>query len=197
LSFKVFPRPRATTTLEFSLPTVSAAIEAASFLNRGPLDLEALDILPGGDLLVRLGGHPDALDARAERLGAQVQAPARRYSGDAERVLWTDAAELSWIPAGNAIVRVRLTARTAAALDLAMTRASATVRYGLGANVGWVAWPAGTPLDQLDAVLRSLELSGVVLTGPAARPLLGLERGGAFGARVRSALDPFARFLGD
>jgi hypothetical protein len=197
LSFKVFPRPRATTTLEFGLPNVPAAVEAVSSVSRGPLDLDALDILPGGALLVRLGGHPDALAARAERLATQVQAPARRYSGDAERELWTDAAELSWVAPGRAIVRVALTARTAAELEHAMARAGATVRFGLGANVAWIAWPAGSPLDRLDAALSGLGLSGVVLAGTAARPLLGRQRGGAFGARVRSALDPFARFLED
>jgi glycolate oxidase FAD binding subunit len=197
LSFKVFPRPRATTTLEFALPNVPAAVEAASSLSRGPLDLDALDILPGGDLLVRLGGHPDALAARAERLATQVHGAARRYSGDAERALWTDAAELAWVPPGSAVVRVALTARTGAELEHAMARAGATVRFGLGVNVAWVAWPADAPLDRLDVALGDLGLSGVVLTGPADRPLLGVRRGGAFGARVRGALDPFARFLED
>ncbi|MDQ3630359.1 MAG: FAD-binding protein, partial [Actinomycetota bacterium] len=56
LSLKVFPRPRATTTLSFSFETTEAARAAIGALGRGALDLDALDLEPPGRVLVRLGG---------------------------------------------------------------------------------------------------------------------------------------------
>jgi glycolate oxidase FAD binding subunit len=198
LSFKVFPRPRATTTLAFDLGALDAALAASARLVRGPMDLDALDLEPGGRVLVRLGGDPDALGARAARLAREVgTAPARRDEGEADAELWHGVAELRWAPPGATIVRAALTARTVPALDTALAAAGATVRYGLGGNVAWIAWPAAEPLADLDAALRALGLIGIQLTGPppTAGPLLGGPTGGAFGTRVRSALDPFARFL--
>jgi glycolate oxidase FAD binding subunit len=197
LAFKVFPRPRATTTLEFALGSTAAAVAVVTRLARGPLDLDALDIEPGGRLLVRLGGHPEALDARAARLVREVGAEGRRHDADRDAGLWSEAAELAWAPPGSALVRVGLTARRVAELDDALVGTGARSRYGLGANVAWVAWPSDAPLDELDALLRRLTLTGMVLAGPADRPLLGTPTGGAFGARVRRALDPHARFLED
>ena len=65
LSLKVFPRPRATTTLVFDLAGTEAALDAMARLGRGPLDLDALDLDPPARLLVRLGGDPDAARRRA------------------------------------------------------------------------------------------------------------------------------------
>jgi glycolate oxidase FAD binding subunit len=200
LSFKVFPCPRATTTLAFDLGSLAAALAASARLVRGPMDLEALDLEPGGRVLVRLGGDPGALDARAARLARELGTePAQRDDGTDDGARWRDAAELRWAPPGSTIVRAALTARSVTALDtaLAAAAAAATVRYGLGGNVAWIAWPAAAPLADLDGALRALDLTAVALTGAplAGGPLLGAPRGGAFGARVRSALDPFARFL--
>ncbi len=201
LSFKVFPRPRATTTLRFALGSLEAALAAATRLARGPLDLDALELERGGRLTARLGGDMEALDPRAARLAAEVgeaDGPPERVDGEDEAGLWRDAAELSWVPPEHAVVRVPLTAHGVVALDTALAAAGASARYGLGANVAWVAWPQGIEIDRLDALLRESRLTGMALTGaPVAgrRPLLGVVPGGAFGARVRRALDPFDRFL--
>ena len=48
LSFKVFPRPRATVTLEFAPGNSRMALTAACALASGPRELDALDVLPGG-----------------------------------------------------------------------------------------------------------------------------------------------------
>ncbi len=197
LSLKVFPRPRATTTLVFDLGTTDRALAALAGLARGPLALDALDLHPPGRVLVRLGGSPEALDARAARLAAAPNtggAPPERLDGDAEAALWRDAAELAWLPPHSRAVRVGLTARAVPPLQDALTAAGASARYSLGANVAWVAWPDAAPLARLDTVLRELGLTGMALTGPPAPDLLGAGGGGAFAARIRAALDPHGRF---
>jgi glycolate oxidase FAD binding subunit len=196
LSLKVFPRPRATTTLVFELGSAQAALATVAGLGRGPLALDALDLHPPGRVLVRLGGSPEALEARADRLAAAVgaAAPAQRVDGEAEDALWHDAAELAWLGPEARAVRIGLTARAVPGLEAALADAGAPARYSLGANVAWVAWPQARPLTELDGALRGLGLTGMALTGPPAPGVLGAARGGAFAARIRSALDPHGRF---
>jgi glycolate oxidase FAD binding subunit len=196
LSFKVFPRPIATTTLEFAFDSINQTVGAAVTLARGPVELDALDILQGGRLLARVGGRAETLKSRADRLTRTLDAPATRHDGDQERMLWRDAAELTWLPADAVLVRVGLSIRQVLTLDTALGAISgAQVRYGIGGTVAWIGWPALVPLGDLDAILRDLALPGMVLFGPPDRPFLGPATGGAFGARIVKALDPNSRFL--
>jgi glycolate oxidase FAD binding subunit len=199
LSFKVFPRPRASTTLAFELGSTQAALDAISALGRGPLELDALDLAPPGRLLARLGGDPELLDARAARLTEAVAAPSQRFEGEDDADAWRATSELTWAPEGARVVRVATTAASVPGLEAALAVAGARARYSLGANLAWVAWPEHRPLDELHAALQGLGLAGMVLTGPPpgapTRALLGNVRGGSFAARIRGALDPDARFL--
>jgi glycolate oxidase FAD binding subunit len=70
LSFKVFPRPQATRTLRVEMESLEAALEALERLRLLPLDLLALDLVPPGRLEIRLGGFPESLRSRLERLQA-------------------------------------------------------------------------------------------------------------------------------
>lgn len=191
LSFKVFPRPRATTTLVFALGTTAAALARATALVRGPHTLDALDLEPGGRLLVRLGGDAAPLASRAARVVAAVGTePAERLDGDADAALWRDAAALAWAPRDAALARVALTARDVLALEAATN--GAVLRVSLGGNAAWIA---GASPRALEEALRGLGLTGLALRGSDAGPLLGAPRGGAFAQRVRAALDPHGRFL--
>jgi glycolate oxidase FAD binding subunit len=184
VSLKVFPRPRAVATVAFELADLPAALAALAALARGPVELDALDLDPPGRLLVRLGGEPDALEARVVRVATVVSAPAQRVDAD----VWA----ISPRP-GTRLVRVALTPRSVPALDAALRGARA--RYSNGANVAWIAWPDDRDLAGLDAALLDLGLPGMPLTGAPAGPLLGARRGGAFLERLRGALDPDRRFL--
>lgn len=195
LSFKVFPRPQATTTLRVELADVEAALAVMAELGRGPLDLDALDLEPPATLVARLGGAAETLPARAARLEAALGAAAERLDDDADREEWRRAAELAWVPEGSAVVKVGLTPRRMPGLEVALAAAGARARYSLGANLAWVAWPADRPLGELDSALRTLGISGMALTGQPGRLLLGDAGGGAFATRVRTALDPDSRFL--
>jgi hypothetical protein len=196
LSFKVFPRPLATITLELDGRDTATAIGTACRLAGGPRELDALDVLPGGRLHIRLGGDPAALAARAERLvaAASLGDPVAVLDGATEQRLWVDAAELRW--AGDrTVVRVPVTAHEAVPLEEAVRAAGGVVRFGLAANVAWIAWPADDAVDALDSLLTNAGLSGLVLTGPADAPLLGRRIANPFAARVRQALDPYDRFV--
>jgi len=196
LSLKVFPSPAATSTIEFALHSTDHAVAVATELARSPVQLEALDIAPGGRLLARLGGRSDTLESRTARLARTVDAETIRHDGDDEHALWHDAAELKWVPPHSTLVRVGLAIRALVTLDDALaTTAGVQARYGVGGTVAWISWPAGAPLDDLDTILRELRLPGMVLLGPPDRPLLGPATGGVFGARITRAIDPNSRFL--
>lgn len=221
LSFKVFPCPRATATVELALGDLDHALRAAAAVAANPVQPEALEITSGGGLLVRVGGRADTLDARLRRLlesvdtgavtsavtpaGTPAEAPAGPHAvtnaaitheGEAELALWRDAAEFSWSPEGNALVRVSLSVRRLAGLDAALRATPGVrIRYSLGGTVAWISWPADAPLERLDALLHAQGLPGMVLIGPPDHALLGPSTGGVFGRRIAGALDPDDRFL--
>ena len=196
LSFKVFPRPLETTTLEFAFDQFDQAVAAAIRLARGPVELDALEIVPGGRVLARIGGRGDTLASRAVRLAGTLDAASSRHEGDRERALWHEAAELTWLPGGDTLIRVGLSIRQVSALHAQLaTIPGAGARYGIGGTVAWISWPAASPLDALDTMLHGLGLPGMVLIGPSDRPLLGPRTGGVFGARIVQAIDPNSRFL--
>jgi len=196
VSLKVFPRPVATTTVEFALKDRRSALAAVSVLARGPVRLDALDVLPDGSLLARLGGHAELLAARASRLGEAIDAPHRVHAGQGERELWREAAEFGWVaPSSSTIIRVGLSLSRARELDRAVgDLLGVNIRYAIAGTTAWIACPANR-LDALDEVLLRLRLPGVMLRGEVDRPLLGPPTGGAFGARVADAIDPRSCFL--
>ncbi len=163
---------------------------------RGPVELDALEIMPGGRLLARVGGRAESLESRADRLKRTLDAPVTSHIGEPERALWSDAAEFAWLPEDPVLVRVGLSIRQVLPLDAALRAVTGVqVRYGIGGTVAWVSWPAASPLDDLDTILNELGLPAMVLVGPPGRPFLGPVTGGAFGERIVGALDPDSRFL--
>jgi glycolate oxidase FAD binding subunit len=195
LSLKILPRPRATQTIEFAFPTTAESVAAASVCAAGPRELDAVDVLPGGRLLIRLGGEPEALAGRAERLVAAVGAQGRVYDGVGDTALWSEARELRLAAPDATIVRVPVSVRTCVALEHAMREAGAATRISLAGNLAWVAWPAERPRIELERVLRDAALTGVVVCGARGAAVVGAPVRHAFGERIRRALDPHRRFL--
>jgi len=198
LSFKVLPRPRAALTLEFAFDTTADAVAAACACAGGPRELDAVDVLPGGCLVVRLGGDPEALVRRSRRLAAALgAAPVAVEEGDAEAASWDDARELRWAAAEATVVRVPGTAPTCVELERAVAVVGGETRISLAANVAWVAWPAEQPLGDLDGLLRDAAATGQVIRGAvtAGDAVLGAPIRNTFGERIRRALDPNRRFL--
>jgi glycolate oxidase FAD binding subunit len=196
LSFKVFPRPAATASLEYRPGTITQALEIARTLSACKVELDALEMIPGGRVLVRLGGGADTLEARITRLRRAVDERPTVYRGEQELALWQNAADFSWVSADSALVRAGLSARRIEGLDAALaTVPEACARYGLGGTVAWISWPSVRLLDDLDALLTEQDLHGMVVLGPPDQALLGPPAGGAFAQRITQALDPDHRFL--
>jgi glycolate oxidase FAD binding subunit len=195
LSLKVFPRPAATATVRFPISGLEAGLAATAAIARGPVVVTGLDLAPDGTVMARIGGAAELIDARAARLAASLEVAGERMPDDA--TLWEDAGRFAWVGAGERLVVIPTSPRRVVALDEALEQLDAGRRYGLGANVAWVAWNEAASIDPLSDRLTALALGGVALTGPPlARPLLGAAAGGAFGRRIGHALDPAGRLGG-
>ena len=118
ISLKVFPRPRATRTLEIPCSDPATAIATARRLIAGPRELDAVDVVDGDRLLVRIGGESEALPARvANALEAAGRDHGDVHTGDPETRLWDDAAAFAWAPQDGPLYRVPLTAARGAVAD--------------------------------------------------------------------------------
>jgi len=194
LSLKVFPRPEATATVRFPTAGLGAGLEAVAALARGPIPVSALDLAADGAVSARIGGSAELIEARAARL-ARALAPAGEHLVD-DAAHWDEARRFAWVGPDARLVVVPLASRRLLALDAELDRHGAERRYGLAANVAWIAWPAAQPLSELSGLLAGHALSGVALTGaPLGQPLLGESAlGGAFARRLTAALDPAGVF---
>ncbi|HEU4598164.1 MAG TPA: FAD-binding protein, partial [Solirubrobacterales bacterium] len=193
LSLKVFPRPEATATVRFPTVGLEAGLAAIAALARGPVPVAALDLDPDGAVTARIGGSAELSAARIARLARGLVPPGEPLPDEAAH--WDRARRFGWVEAGARLVVVPIAPREVIDLDTDLGRRGAGRRYGLGANVAWVAWPGEAPLEELSALLAGRAKSGVVLTGaPLAEPLIGAATGGAFGRRMTGALDPTGAF---
>jgi len=203
LSVKVFPQPAEYATLRVEFAAVAEALAALTRLASAPLELFALDLEAhdgGCALMARLGGLPESLPARLERLqilaatnGERLHAEAFSYlEGDAEAEVWRSMREFTWVPPGYSLVKAPLTPRRVLPLDEQLAAYGALRRYSAGANLAWIAWPG--PIESLHALLKEKALSGLAVFGSLGQPTLGVTVGDAFARRVKSALDPQGKF---
>jgi glycolate oxidase FAD binding subunit len=195
LSLKVFPRPEATATVRFRTSGLKAGLNAVAALACGPQPLSAIDLDPDGAVTARLGGSRELLGARVERLARRVEPLGEQLVDEADR--WEEARRFAWVEADARLVVIPSAPRRIVALDAELERHGVGRRYGLAANVAWVAWPLAVPIADLSGLLAAQAMSGVVLTGPPLpEPLIGAATGGAFARRLVSALDPAAVLAG-
>ncbi len=193
LSFKVFPRPEAHTTLRLNCHTLAAAIEVIQRLYTSPLEIDSLDLEIADHPIIwlRLAGLRSALPARSDRV--------RNLIGggdviDDDEAVWRNAREVTWRPANWTLIKVPITPKRIPAFEQSLP-ANTLRRYSGGGQVAWLATP-----DQpapIDRVLCDQGLSGLVLIGSVDQPRLGVRVGESFARRVKNALDPNQRFVED
>ena len=201
LTFKVFPRPIAYTTLGAEYPSLAAALQALARLTATPLELFAVELQPldnGCVLLVRLGGRPETFAPRLERLRGVLEGLSDKpqdyfiLQEAAETETWRSLREFQWVDSGLTLVKVPLTPRCVLPLDERLTASGAQRRYSVGANLAWIAWPG--PILPLHDLLASQGLSGLAVLGRAEKPFVGVSVGEPFARRVKQALDPLGKF---
>ncbi|MCX7739881.1 MAG: FAD-binding protein [Meiothermus sp.] len=189
LAFKVFPYPKATATLKVAFPNLGEALEALYRLAASPIELYALDLVPPNSLVLRLGGLPEALPTRLERLEGFLGRRGERLQEEAEKAYWEGVRDLRDFGEGY-LVKVALTPRRIPALEARL--GAAPRRYMSAGHLLYLAWSG--PVEALDEALRAEGLPGLILRGVVANPRIGLNSEGTFGLKVTAALDPEGRF---
>ena len=195
VSFKVFPRPVSFATLAVEYPSIEGALESLVQLSILPLDIFALDLQPNDKsirLLVRLGGSPDSLALRLERLRT-VAGSGESILGSEEEDLWRSFQKFTWVPDGMDLVKIPVTPHQVIELDAMLGKYGALRWYSVGANLAWVAWPKSA--EEVDRLLISLGLTGLRVLGEQGQVRLGVGRGETFAKRIKNALDPSYRWV--
>ncbi len=193
VTFKVFPKPEAYATLRVALPSLGAALALLPKLTNCPYDLNAIDIVmtpedPTAALFIRVGGLAASLPQRMARVRELCGAGELMDETD-EAAFWRTARTFTWLHARESAVKVPLTPARIPALDAHLRGLQR--RYSVGGNVAWIATD---DLARLDAILKSLELAGLVLINAKGDPRIGQRRLNPFAERVARALDPEGKF---
>jgi glycolate oxidase FAD binding subunit len=188
LTFKVFPAPKAWATLQLECGNLKTALETMQKLAGSSFDLECLDI-SGLSVIVRIGGVIDALETRLENIQKFVGLEGQVTRDDAD--IWHEAREFLWVKPNAALVKIPVTASKIPNLEAKILEHGRT-RYISSGNLCWLEW--ADSLENLDAILLELQLSGLVLRGNTARVLLGKQVGGVLLERVLNTFDVERKF---
>jgi glycolate oxidase FAD binding subunit len=195
LTFKVFPAPQARVTLELTFTDRQAAIDMMHSLAGQSFELEALDYLPPATLLLRVAGQAQALEARLKRLQSFVGQAGDIHRDAADKVLWDEAREFTWLPAGYRLLKVALSPSKVAQFETAVKALVTTVRrYSVAGNVCYLALPQEADLRALDTLLKEQGLAALALLGEVATPYLGRPPEQLLTRRIASVLDPHDTF---
>lgn len=198
LTFKVFPQPRQYVTLKLTYATLDAALQTTFKLANTPFEMDALDLQPEANLrfntLIRLGGLPDALPGRVERLRSFLEKhtavqEVQVLKEAAEQTLWAEINAVQWANPNQYLVKIPLPPKRLSALN-ALDGLEGR-HYTAAGNVAWVTTAA---LVGLNAHLISMGLSGLVLTGSPQQSIIGARPGLPLERRVKQALDPQGKF---
>ncbi|MDE0100104.1 MAG: FAD-binding protein [Truepera sp.] len=196
VTFKVFPKPAAASTLRLEATSFTEAVERMTVLAASSFELNCLELEPPVTLWLRLAGLAEALPARLERLEEAVGPLGEPLRGEADARVWREAREFAWAPADHSLVKVPVNPSRLGALEEAVGALGTPVprRYGVGGNVAYLAWPQDLPEEGLETLLGGTGLSAMAIRGAWSRPLLGRLPGGAFAERVARILDPEGKF---
>lgn len=192
LTFKVFPDVPRFRSLGFDYDRLEDALSAIYFINQSPYELDALDLLPLENhwtLLARLAGYDETLPQRVERFSAAMarETTPIHFDEPAEGAsLWDPLAELARAP----LVKVALAPRQIPGFDAMIVNDRR--RYGFGGNIVWLATD---DIKQLDAALKSFELTGLCLRGAVESAVIGAPLENVLAARVKQVLDPQGKLV--
>jgi glycolate oxidase FAD binding subunit len=184
ITFKVFPRPAATRTLQLPAKNAKAAMEIFSIAGRARWELEALEASPAeGVVFARLGSAAEAHDALTAEIIAKW--PGEILGGGGAEGIWRETGEAAWAFADGALIKVALAPAQMAEFVAALP-AGARVRIGAGGNVAYLSLPAGAAVPVLG--WPAVTLRGDAPLWPGKRPRFDVMHA------VKAALDPQNRF---
>lgn len=192
ITFKVFPRPADSLTLQLAFENHAAAAKALIEASVTRYELDALDLLPDGrSLLLRLAAPAAALEPMSREILARW--PGKVVPSPEAAALWSSICEFQWAHPNGILLKSAIAPSSLAFLESLSSLPDARVHVSSGGNVAYISLPSPASVSALDQSLQSQNLRAVVLRGEA--PLwLGAISEPAITAAVKNALDPDHRF---
>ncbi len=194
LTFKVFPKPIATQTLCVRCGSHGQAVERMAKAAASRWELDAIDYRPDQQTIyLRVAGPPQVNESIEREIcsvwGDDVsQCP----SADA---FWQSVRELNWSGNDSIAVKVPTTPRQFPGLYASLADNDVLqCHLSVAGNVLWILLQTSDRLTTLDKELRSRGISGLVVRGDGATPLVGNWVTSEMQTAVKAALDPPARF---
>jgi glycolate oxidase FAD binding subunit len=189
LTFKVFPRPTCTLTLQLSVSGIDDAARLLADASNKRWEPDALELLPDGQSVVlRLAGPESSLVEISREI-------LREHSGESltaveAATLWRNLREFRWADLNGALIKVATTASQLPSLHEALKNEAAQMHVSAGGDVAYIASPDGAAIA---AKLQELTLRGIMLRGTG--PLwCGRHAKSDITHAVKNALDPDGRF---
>ncbi|MCP4849038.1 MAG: FAD-binding protein, partial [Verrucomicrobiaceae bacterium] len=193
LTFKVFPAPQAYMTLSFSLANIPSTLDAACALAGSNFEPFAIDITPPGRLNIRIGGNHEANEITAGLVEKFIDLPAHRFTGEEENSIWHNLRDITWAK-GNLLLKIALVPSKVHELDRALEDLGALRHYSAAGNVAFVDTDR-EHLQAIDAKLKTMKLSGIVLRGEIANPRLGWQASRKAETIIQSTMDREGKFI--
>ena len=192
LTFKVFPQAPDASVLRARYATLDAALDAVDVCQNGAQEMDMLDFAPmdgGWALIIGMAGFASTLPQRVERLLGRLRQNAALQDAsiiEEDESMWDPIADLKTAP----LVKVPLAPGQVAAFDAGL--GTWLRRYSVGGNVAWLS---GDNLCELEAKLRRLGLTGLVLRGAVDSPVIGKPLETELSRRVKGVLDPLDKLV--
>jgi glycolate oxidase FAD binding subunit len=192
-TFKVFPRPASTLTLQLPVQSAEAAAQLLTESSGGRWEPAAVDLLTGGQTVcLRLAGPSSALTEMSREIFARW--PGAALSDTEAETIWSGLREFRWACADGLLAKVALTPAAWPALERRLSVLDgARAHLSAGGSQAFISLPSAAASGPLDESLRALGLPAVTLRGDA--PLwLGACPRSKIALAVKEALDPERRF---
>ncbi len=204
VTFKVFPAPQSWLTLRIPCANATVAADRIAQCASSRWEIDALDWLEmrhpecgvrnDGCLLARLGGPAAANAALAEEI--QGIWPVATILSDADaNDAWSSLREFSWAHPDGVLAKIPITLAALAPVSALIARIpDARGHFSVGGSVAFISFAKIEHAAQLDAELRTLGLSALVLRGEGAPMRMGILQDQEIHEGVRAVFDPVRRF---
>jgi glycolate oxidase FAD binding subunit len=189
LTFKVFPHPAHTLTLQLEVNGITEAARLFAEIGNSRCEPDALDLLPDEQSIVlRLAGPEASLAEISREILAQYRGVA--VTANDAATLWRNLCQFGWAAPESAIIKVATTLSQLASLSAALKTESAQMHVSAGGDVTYIA---ARDTAAIEAKLNELNLRGMLLRGRG--PLwCGIHPKRKITDAVKNALDPDRRF---
>jgi len=198
LTFKVFPAPGEFATILIETANSEESLAVTTKLARSQVELYGLDSVESS-VQVRVGGLPEAIEARCERVRQIVgDNPSTILRGEDDDAHWNDVREFRWVPADHALVKLPISPKESGSVEAAIQSTGQSIphRFSVGSNVAWIAWPNSSGQAEFDRVFGSAKLNRLALTGDWEQPSRVGPAGTTFASRLQSVFDLAGKFAG-